>query len=317
MKIKQTAIALGTATALLAVAPKPAAAFGFGDIAGIVESFAPFLSNVVGETFSNILQNSASFAGALAQGDFQGATQVAMGALGDYGVIGQGELKEEVRLAQLVQYGQGNTPDYGGGVTAAQYQGIDDAQDVTAEAYAASVLGKDAQTRLLKSGEGTANSVQASIGMAKASGKSKVSQVIFKNISAQLAVNAVLAGQQLSESRDHGMVLKQALATLSDLRANQNRYKRLDRSNRNRTVRRSAQSAGLFAGVVGGEEINSSESYATSDPTPGMFASSGGSTTPPRTYIQPNRATSTTSDSADASTEATASTETGQQEETP
>lgn len=244
--------------------PKPAAAFGFGDIFDIAGQFAPFVTDLIGfdiSPYQSIIANSTGFASAITKGDFGGAFESVIGTLGDYGIVAPSKLKDTIALGSEGKYAQFANYDFGGGLSLLKAQDLDDATELATSAQIDAGLGEDAQTNLVEKSEGTATAVDASVKFSKMSGQTKVSQKILRNISAQQSVNAALMGQLLSEQRGQGISLKQTNAILADIRAKQNADKRVNRASNTRKTKGTITSAGMFSALVSPSDVTNTDNY--------------------------------------------------------
>jgi hypothetical protein len=254
MKMKTKAIALLSVPLLSLAMPRLAAAFGFGDITGIAENFAPFISNLVGidiSPYTNIASNTVSFAGAIGKGDFSTASGAVMGSLGDFGLVDSGNLRDSSSLTAQLSYKPES--DYGQGLYGVSQQTSMDNSEIATDAINDAQTGEDAQQRSIRSAENTATMVQTAGELAQKCGKTKVSLKCLQDIAGIGTVTAAVSAQGVSVGRETVSQLKQLNATSADLRKHNNRADRRERSQDDRKAKNDAQSAGFFAGMVSGD----------------------------------------------------------------
>jgi hypothetical protein len=254
MKMKSKAIALLSVPLLSLAMPRSAAAFGLGDISGVAENFAPFISNFVGIDISpyvNILGNTTAFVGAITQGDFATASGAVVGSLGDFGLVDSGNLRDSSSLAARLDYKAES--DYGKGLYGASQQFSMDNSEIATDAINDAQTGEDAQQRSVQSAENTATMVKTAGELAQKCGKTKVSLKCLQDIAGIGTVTAAVSAQGVSVGRETVSQLKQLNATTADLRKHNNRADRRERNQDDRKARNDAQAAGFFAGMVSGD----------------------------------------------------------------
>lgn len=237
---------------LIALTPKPAAAFGFGDIAGIAGNFAPFITNLTGfdiSPYANIASNTSSFVSSISKGDFVGASGAVMNSLGEWGLVDTGQLNDASSLSARIAFDPAKNTGAGlfGLESAIQTDNIEIAADADSEAG----LSAEAQERMVASGEQTATVVKTSAEFSAQCGKTKVSLKCLRVLSGQTAANSALLGQNISESRGIRVELKKMNSTIKDLRKDNNKKERVERNESQRKTLGSASTAGFFAGSVG------------------------------------------------------------------
>jgi hypothetical protein len=260
VKVKLVLISV-IAFPLIALTPKPAAAFGFGDIAGIAENFSPFISGLTGfdiSPYAGIASNTASFVSSISQGDFVGASGAVMGSLGDFGIPVPTELKESSSLAAKVRFD--SDKDTGAGLFGLEGATQADNVEIAADADSQAGLSAESQTRMVDSGEQTAKVVQTSAEFSAQCGKTKVSLKCLRTLNGQTVANSYLLAQNVSETKQVKLEAKKMNAVLNDLRKNNNKKDRVDRNDSERKTLGSASTAGFFAGSVGVSDQNNLDS---------------------------------------------------------
>jgi hypothetical protein len=231
-------------------ATAPAQAFGLSDITDIGGSFAPFISNLVGfdiSPYQSIIDNTQTFTKALTSGNYGAAVTSLTSTLGDYGIGTPSKLIDKSKFDATKYNGFYNL---GVGDTVSFLQAVEDNKELSSQAQYDASLSNEFQQSLIKSSDGTAQLVEASSKYSEFSGKTKVSQKIFRNMSAQLAAQAAISGQSLGEQRNQGITLKMAVGILGDIRANQNKDNRKDRGQGDRQTKAAITSAALFSSMV-------------------------------------------------------------------
>jgi hypothetical protein len=242
---------------LIALTPKPAAAFGFGDIAGIAENFSPFISSLTGfdiSPYSGIVNATGLFF----RGDYVGASAAVAGSLGDFGIPVPSQLKDASSLEAQVRFNPDS--DTGGGMSGLQSSTQVDNIEIAADADSQAGLSAESQTRMVDSGEQTAKVVKTSAEFSAQCGKTKVSLKCLRTLNGQTVANSYLLAQNVSETKQVKLEAKKMNAVLNDLRKNNNKKDRVDRNDSERKTLGSASTAGFFAGSVGVSDQNNLDS---------------------------------------------------------
>jgi hypothetical protein len=258
MKLKFKAItlhrssctALALITSALALAPRPAAAFGLGDFSGLVDSVSPLLGGVMTfdiTPYTTIVSNTTNFVSSVSKGNYSGAVNALTSSLGDYGIIDPAKLRDKSK----VDIGSGYKVGFASGTDTREIlASLNANKDISAQVTLDGALGDEAQKDIIKRGEGTASLVDASAQYSKMSGQTKISQKILRNQSAQLGVLAGLEGQQLSEQRSQGVTLNLLTSIAADIRAQGNQDNRIKDGDGDRNTHGVIGSAALFSSML-------------------------------------------------------------------
>jgi hypothetical protein len=258
MKLKLKAIALHRAsctalvviTSALVFTPRPAAAFGLGDFSGLVDSVSPLLGGVMTfdiTPYTSILSNTTNFVSSIQKGNYSGAVNALTSTLGDYGIIDPVKLRDKSKL----DLGNGVKVGFASGTDTREIlASIDANKDISAQVTLDGALGDEAQKDIIKRGEGTSDLVKASSEYSAMSGKTKISQKILRNQSAQLGVLAGLQGQQLGEQRSQGVTLNLLTSIAADIRAQGNQDSRVKDGEGDRNTQGVIGSAAMFSSML-------------------------------------------------------------------
>jgi hypothetical protein len=260
MKLKFKAItlhrssctALALITSALALAPRPAAAFSFSDIGSLAESVSPLLSSVTTfdiTPYTTIVSNTTNFVTSIQKGDYSGAIGAFTSTLGDYGIIDPAKLRDKSKIDIGSGYKIGFTT---GTDTRDLLSSLNANKDISAQVTLDGALGDEAQKSIIERSQGTADLVKASSEYSAMSGKTKISQKILRNQSAQLGVIAGLQGQQLSEERSQGVTLNLIASINADIRAQGNQDSRVKDGVGDRDTKGVISSSAMFGSLMAG-----------------------------------------------------------------
>jgi hypothetical protein len=239
MKLKLMAL-VTLIPATLAFTPRPAAALGLGDFSGLVDSVSPLLGGVM--TF-----DITPYTSILQKGNYSGAVNALTSTLGDYGIIDPAKLRDKSK----VDIGNGVKVGFASGTDTREIlSSINANKDIAAQVTLDGALGDEAQKDIIKRGEGTSDLVKASSEYSAMSGKTKISQKIMRNQSAQLAVLAGLGGQQLGEQRSQGVTLNLLTSIAADIRAQGNQDSRVKDGEGDRNTQGVIGSAAMFSSML-------------------------------------------------------------------
>lgn len=253
-----------------------AAAFDLGGLGGLLDTFAPVLSQYTGMDFTKYASYLGTFQnvlGAVQKGGMKnilGAVGSINQSLGVAGLAVPSELAQSVLDSVTENYAKNGGAASGGvSVSNRGQRALNHAQNVAHRAYIESVLGTEGQENLKKGVEGSADLVKSAAEIAAKAAKSNVSQ---KKLDAIVAGQVILAAGnaqtygKLTEIQINGVQQTEIQSGILEYLTHDKTAKTLSVAASRRS---STTASGVFAGLAGASPGSSSSSTAqvASDPS--------------------------------------------------
>ncbi|MGL5719499.1 MAG: hypothetical protein ACRCYP_01710 [Alphaproteobacteria bacterium] len=246
-KLRNAAIALSICGALTFAAPR-AEAFSFPGVLS-------FLSNVIGidiAPLQGILSTIEDFTTAISKGDFGAMFDIALGVIGDFGLVnnqqGLDKARQKVASSNLL-----NSSNFGPALQGEIFGTEEDFTQSVGTSYAYASTSEEAQKDLKSRQEATAENVDNLKKMAEDCAKKTNSLSVLRCIPPGQAAQAGLMGQHISVDRSNGVKLDRVNATLNNILTEQYKTNRRNRFSSNQSVAGSITASGGFAGLLKGK----------------------------------------------------------------